>query len=121
MLRRIVIIFVSAVAALALAAAPAGAGAGNLELYSLPNYTGTQASVTPGTLTGYVNQCVTTTTLTGSVLTQAKSAQNFSSHTVELYYGTGCNSSTFIRTLTTNTSWSMASGGQATTYVYVVN
>jgi hypothetical protein len=118
--RRIMIIFATAVAALALAAAPAGAGAGNMELYALPNYTGTHSSVPPGTLDDYLDSCVTISTLTSSVLTEARSAQNFTSLTVDLYSGTsGCISTNFIKTLGPNVSWSMLSGGQPAKYAYV--
>src|SRR5215468_6048097 len=102
--RRIMIIFTTAVAALALATAPAGAGAGNLELFSLPNYTGTHSSVTPTTVDTYLNTCVTMPTLTGtSTFTEAKSAQNFTSRTIDLYSGTsGCTGGNFITTLGPN-------------------
>lgn len=121
MLRRLMITFAAAVAALALAAGPANAGAGNLELYALPGFTGTHSSVPPGTVDDYLNSCVEITTLTGSVLTEAKSAQNFTDLTVELYRGTsGCDSQNFIKTLTPNTTWSMASSGQPAKYAYVL-
>jgi hypothetical protein len=119
MFRRIVIILASAMATLTLAAVPADAGAGWLELYSSPGYSGTHVGIPPGDLDDYVNMCVSVTTLTATVLTEAQSAENSSNHDLDLYHGaSGCVGPNYIGMLTINTQWTMIFG-EPVTYVFV--
>jgi hypothetical protein len=117
MLRRSIIILAAAMAALALATVPAGAGAGSMELYSAPNFGGTHVSVPETTVDDYLNSCVSTYTLTSTVLTTAQSTQNYTAFDLRLYTATGCSLSTYITTVSPNSTWSSSSQSAAAVYV----
>lgn len=115
MLRRMIIILAAAMTTLALTTSPAGAGS-SLEMYSLPSYSGTPASVPSTTVDDYLNSCVSTYTLTSTVLTTAQSAENYTDFDLRLYTATGCSLTNYITTVNPYSTWSTSSNQ----YVYSV-
>jgi hypothetical protein len=117
-MRRIMIIFASAVAALALATVPADAGAGNLELFSGTGYGGTQVNVSEGALG---TACASVEDLT-KTFSQARSARNNTTVVVELYKAAGCDGGDFIQSLNPGglSTWSMPTNGDPATHVLAV-